>query len=144
MKLGKLKARSQIIITGIALALAAFALEWLDYKNMVRSLSTQTYILILVSAFTLLGIWFGQRLTKTPKNDIFVINEKAVKALGLTRREQAVLKHLADGKSNKQIARDLGIAPNTVKTHMANLFAKLEASGRMDAVNTARDLRILP
>ena len=144
MKARMLSARSQIIIAGVALALAAFALDWLEYKNLVRSLSTQTYILILVSAFTLLGIWFGHHLTKSPKRNKFVINQKAIEALRLTRREQAVLEHLAEGKSNKQIARDLGISPNTVKTHITNLTAKLEANGRMEAVFAARSLGILP
>ena len=130
---------------GLGLAVCAFALEWLEYKFLVRSLSVEIYILILVSVFTVLGIWVGHKLSQRKTvPDEFELNEKALKSLGITQREQAVLAGLATGDSNKQIARDLGISPNTVKTHIANLYAKLKVNGRMQAVSAARELRILP
>ena len=55
-----------------------------------------------------------------------------------------MLERLAAGQSNKEIARTLGVSPNTVKTHAARLFAKLEVSRRTQAVRKARDLRLLP
>lgn len=55
----------------------------------------------------------------------------------LSPRERDVLGLLADGLANKQIARRLGISPNTVKTHMQLLFEKLDASSRAEAVTTA-------
>jgi len=141
----RLGIKTQIGLAGLSLALCAFALEWLEYKYLVRSLSVEVYILILVGTFTVLGIWVGHKLSqKRAVVDEFVLNEKALKSLGITRREQAVLAGLATGSSNKQIARDLGISPNTVKTHIANLYAKLKVSGRMQAVSAARNLNILP
>ncbi len=142
MHLGK---KSQLCLAGFLLALSAFALEWLEFKYFVRSLTTEIYILALVSGFTVLGIWVGHRLSqKRDTKSVFEVNEKALKHLGVTRREHMVLMALAKGHSNKQIARDLGISPNTVKTHIANLYTKLKVSGRMNAVSAARDLRILP
>ena len=132
-----------VILAGIALALAAFALEWLDYKNHIRSLPTQIYIFVLVAAFTVLGIWMGHALTKKPVLQTSEINEKAIKALGLTPRELAVLRELSRGHANKVIARRLGISPNTVKTHIKNLFEKLDVTSRMQAVGVARELGIL-
>ncbi len=55
-----------------------------------------------------------------------------------------MLKELAAGHSNQDIARRLNIAPDTVKTHLAKLYGKLEAKRRTDAVNRARELGILP
>lgn len=137
--------KSQIFLVGLSLAIGAFALEWLDYKYYVHSFPSEIYILILVSGFTALGVWVGHKLSqKREPNGDFELNEKAIKNLGVTRREYAVLTALAKGQSNKQIARDLGISPNTVKTHIANLYAKLKVSGRMQAVSAARDLQILP
>src|SRR5690242_12092201 len=55
----------------------------------------------------------------------------------LTQREQQILELLADGLGNKQIAARLGIATNTVKTHLELLFDKLDVSSRAEAVATA-------
>jgi len=54
----------------------------------------------------------------------------------LTIREREILGLLADGMGNKQIAARLGISINTVKTHLALLFDKLDVSSRAEAVAT--------
>lgn len=53
---------------------------------------------------------------------------------GLTRRELEVLSALAAGKTNKQIAIDQAVSPNTVKFHIKNLYSKLGVSNRAQAV----------
>ncbi len=58
-------------------------------------------------------------------------------APGLTPREQEVLTLLAEGASNKAIARRLGISVHTAKFHVASLLDKLDATGRTDAVTHA-------
>jgi DNA-binding NarL/FixJ family response regulator len=55
----------------------------------------------------------------------------------LTPRELEVLRLLAEGASNKAIARRLGITPHTAKFHVASIIGKLGASGRTDAVAKA-------
>jgi DNA-binding CsgD family transcriptional regulator len=67
-----------------------------------------------------------------------------VRALGLTRQELRVLEEVAAGRSNKEIGRSLGISPNTVKTHLANLFDKLEARRRTEVLGRARELELIP
>lgn len=52
----------------------------------------------------------------------------------LTSRELQVLKYIAQGYANKQIARELGISENTVKHFSGRVMSKLSASGRTDAV----------
>lgn len=142
MRLGK---KMQIFLAGFLLAISAFALEWLEFKYFVRSFTIEIYTLILVSGFTVLGIWVGNRLSQKPNlKSNFEVNEKALKCLGVTGREHMVLIALAKGHSNKQIARDQNISPNTVKTHIAHLYSKFKVNGRMSAVNVARELNILP
>ncbi len=51
----------------------------------------------------------------------------------LTNREKEVLSELANGKSNKEIAADLSITEKTVKTHVSNVFSKLEVADRTQA-----------
>lgn len=60
-------------------------------------------------------------------------------AAKLTPRELDVLKGLTEGKSNKEIARDLDITEPTVKLHMKTLFRKLDATNRTQAAMIARE-----
>ncbi len=61
----------------------------------------------------------------------------------LTPREEAVLKLLARGLSAKEMARAIGVSPDTVKDHLENLYAKLEAKNRVEALERARSLGFL-
>ena len=61
----------------------------------------------------------------------------------LTEREREVLTALAAGASNKAIARALGVSPNTVKTHLARLFDKLQVRNRTEAVIRAGELGLV-
>jgi DNA-binding NarL/FixJ family response regulator len=61
--------------------------------------------------------------------------EQADKVLewGLTDRERQVLVHLAGGLTNKEIARRIGLAPNTVHDHVRNVCTKMDVHRRVDA-----------
>jgi DNA-binding CsgD family transcriptional regulator len=61
----------------------------------------------------------------------------------LSRREAGVLQMIARGMSNKCIARSLGIAPETVKTHAKGILGKLEARTRAQAVARAESIGLL-
>ncbi|WP_291426763.1 response regulator transcription factor [Deinococcus sp.] len=61
----------------------------------------------------------------------------------LTPRESEVLPLLAQGFSNKEIARNLGVSPDTIKDHLARLYGKLEARDRTEAVSRARNIGLL-
>jgi ATP/maltotriose-dependent transcriptional regulator MalT len=59
---------------------------------------------------------------------------------GLTRREADILRHLANCLSIPQIALDLRISKNTMKTHLKNIYRKLEVSSRDEAVEKGKKL----
>jgi LuxR family maltose regulon positive regulatory protein len=61
----------------------------------------------------------------------------------LTRKEAAVLKLVAEGHSNEAIAAKLFVSESTVRTHLRNLFVKLDASSRTQAVARARKLHLV-
>ncbi len=63
----------------------------------------------------------------------------APSAAELSLREREVLQHLAKGLSNKEIARALSVSENTVKTHLANVYAKLGVGRRVEALKAARE-----
>ena len=94
--------------------------------------------------FAVLGLWAGRMLTPRPSNGTFERNQAAIRSLGLTERECEILERLASGRSNKELARDLGISPNTVKTHVARVYEKLEVQKRVQAIEKARWLSLIP
>ncbi len=73
-----------------------------------------------------------------------VLTPYGLNASGLTPREVDVLRLMADGLANPQIAARLYIGVGTVKTHVNRLFAKLGATSRTQAVARARALHFLP
>jgi LuxR family maltose regulon positive regulatory protein len=61
----------------------------------------------------------------------------------LSEREQAVLRYLPTPLSNREIAAELFVTTNTVKTHLRSIYRKLDVARRREAVDRARDLRLL-
>ncbi len=133
-----------IILWAVVLAAGAFMLQWLEYQYVARVFSREIYVGIIGTAFAAGGVWVGWKLTSRTAPAPFARNEAAQSSLGLTGQEMKVLEQLAAGASNKEIARTLGLSPNTVKTHTGNLYAKLEVGSRGQAVSKARDLHLIP
>jgi DNA-binding CsgD family transcriptional regulator len=133
-----------MILYAVALALAAWLLDWLEYRYITRAFSGEIYIALLAVGFVALGVWAGQRLTPRPAPPEFHRNDAAIHSLGLTARECEILDLLASGQSNKEMARALAISPNTVKTHLANLYDKLDVERRVQAIEKARWLALIP
>ena len=129
---------------GAPLAAVALVLQWAEYRYAVMRMPGEAYMAVVAAIFIGIGIWVGTRLTAAPRPVSFERNEKAIAALGLTPRECEILDHLAKGASNKEVARSLGVSPNTIKTHIASLYAKLEVNGRGKAVDAARSLALIP
>lgn len=135
--------RSILIYAGL-LALLVFGLQWLEYQYMARTFATEIYIVLIALGFAALGIWLGRMLTPQARSKAFHLNQAALKTLEITKREYAVLERLAAGHSNKQIADLLQVSPNTVKTHVARLYEKLDVNQRLQAVQKAKDLQLIP
>lgn len=132
-----------VLLYGSGLAVAAVALEQLKFRHAASEVSTDLYVGLLAAGFTALGLWVGHRLTAKKSAAPFARNPAAVASLGLTPRECQVLDLLASGRTNDELARTLGVSPNTVKTHLSSLFAKLEVDRRVKAIEKARFLSII-
>lgn len=134
-----------VLAYGITLAAGAVALQWIEYQIWARAHASTIYVALVAAAFLGLGVWIGARLfRKEPRPGAFAPNERAQSSLGITEREREVLQLLADGRSNKEIAARLGLSPNTVKTHVARLFEKLQVARRTEAIGLARELGLVP
>lgn len=132
-----------ILIYALALAAAAALLDWLEYRYVTRAYSIEIYIGLVALCFVALGVWAGRKLTPAAAPAAFERNEAAIRSLGLSPRECEILELLASGQSNKELARTLRISPNTIKTHVARVYEKLDVSRRIAAVEKARMLRII-
>ncbi|WP_199902602.1 response regulator transcription factor [Azospirillum sp. B4] len=139
-----LPALRRVALYGLALAAGTAVLQWLDYQRLVRAHSDDIYVFLIAAAFLGLGVAVGVRLMRPAPPLPPEGNIQAQAGLGISAREMAVLRELAAGRSNKEIALALDISPNTVKTHVARVFEKLDARRRTDAVNRARTLGLVP
>lgn len=133
-----------VVLYGALLAAGALALQWIDYQQLARANPGYVYTFVIAAGFLALGVYIGARVIGRPQPSAFDGNAKAQAALGISPRELEVLHEIAAGRSNNEIAERLNVSPHTVKTHVARLFDKLDASRRTEAINKARELGIVP
>jgi DNA-binding NarL/FixJ family response regulator len=72
-------------------------------------------------------------------NDGAGARKRAIEPCPLSSREMDVLRRLAEGKVYKQIAHELSLSTSTVRTHLHNVYGKLGAVDRAQAVLTATE-----
>jgi two-component system, NarL family, response regulator LiaR len=146
-----------IVSYGVLMAVLVFVLKWLQWKYLVTDYSLDIYIGLIAIFFTVLGVWVATQLAK-PKiqtvivekevylnqPDDFTINETELKKLNLTNREYEVLQLLTRGYSNAEIGEKLFLSLSTVKTHVSNLFVKMDVKSRTQAIEKAKRLKITP
>jgi ATP/maltotriose-dependent transcriptional regulator MalT len=77
-------------------------------------------------------------------NENFVPNTSLIAQLEISKRELEILGLLAQGHSNQEIAAKLFVSLSTVKTHNQNLFEKLDVKRRLQAVEKAKRLNLIP
>lgn len=101
------------------------------------------YVSIIAILFSVLGGWMAYQWLPKTKWYTSKFNTSDPGEHNLSRREMEILQKLAEGKSKNEIARELFISPHTVKTHVTNLYTKLDVSNKAQAIRKALDLRIL-
>jgi len=152
-----LSKNKQIILYGTALAALLFLLKWLETRYILLDQQLDIYLGIVAVLFTTLGIWLALKVRKPKVKTViiekkvvvtngpdFVLNEDEVRRLNLSKRELEVLQLMADGLSNQEIASKLFVSLNTIKTHSAQIFEKMEVKRRTQAVDMAKRLCIIP
>ena len=136
--------KKSVLLYSVAVAAGAFLLKWLEYQYAVRVFSTEIFIALIALLFAGLGVWAGLRMATPKRAAAFVKNEEAIEYMGISNREYEVLELLAQGCSNQEIAEKLFVSGNTVKSHLARLYQKLEVSRRTQAIQRARAIRLIP
>jgi len=145
--------KKTILLYGAIGGLLIAALKLVEYRFLVVEHSLEIYGGIVALLFATLGIWLGLKLTRTrvvikevpvAVQGPFVLNAARQEQLGLTNRELEILAQIAAGLSNREIAERLYVSENTVKTHTASVFEKLNAKRRTQAVQLAKEAGLIP
>src|SRR5215204_5645266 len=125
-------------------------LKFVEYRFFLRDIPLEFYVGTIALMFSALGVWAGLRLTRPrvvremiDAGQPFQIDEANLKRLGISKREYEVLELISQGMSNQEIAESLFVSTSTVKTHVSNIFSKLDASRRTQAVQKAKELRLI-
>jgi DNA-binding CsgD family transcriptional regulator len=152
--------RRHVLIFGLVGGLLLVTLQYSEYRFVVIEHSVELYGALVAILFSTLGIWLGLRITR--RRERIVVKEVPVpsrgaepavpfsrnvaqqESLGITSRELEILTLIARGLANREIAAELFISENTVKTHCSRVFNKLGAARRTQAVQRCKELGLLP
>ena len=144
--------KKTVLLYGLIGGLLVVILKMIEYRYLVVEHSLEIYGGIVAALFSVLGIWLGLKLTRTkvvvrevpvPVDGPFHIDVAKQEQLGITPREMEILQHIAAGLTNKEIGEKLFVSENTVKTHAASVFEKLQAKRRTQAVQLAKEARLI-
>lgn len=162
--------RKHVLIFGLVGGLLIALLQAVEYRYIVVERSVEIYGAIVAAIFAGVGIWLGRKIARTrdvirevavevpvevrvevpvevrvevPAAAAFVRDERKRNALGITPRELEILELIASGLSNKEIAERVHVSENTVKTHSSRVFDKLGARRRTQAVQLAKEQRLI-
>ena len=118
--------------------------------------SFEIYSGLIAVIFMGVGIWVALKLARPKKETIivekeiyiqnnadFILNEKEIEKLSISKRELEVLQLMAEGLSNQEIAERLFVSLNTIKTHSSKVLEKLDVKRRTQAVEKAKRLAII-
>ena len=154
--------KRHVLIFGLVGGLLIATLQYTEYRFVVIEHSVELYGALVAILFAAFGIWLGLRITRrretivvrevlVPVSDPgaeppspFAPNRVQQQSLGITARELEILTLIARGLSNREIATQLFVSENTVKTHCSRAFDKLGAARRTQAVQRGKELGLLP
>jgi DNA-binding CsgD family transcriptional regulator len=157
--------KRHVLIFGLVGGLLIAILQYTEYRFVIIEHSVELYSALVAVLFATFGIWLGLRITRSretiretvvvrevlvpaeapaPAQAPFAPNTARQQTLGITARELEILTQIAHGFSNREIAAQLFVSENTVKTHCARVFDKLGAARRTQAVQRGKELGLLP
>ena len=155
--------KRHVLIFGLGGGILIAILQYTEYRFVIIEHSVELYGALVAILFATFGIWLGLRITRSretiretvvvkevlvpaeaPALEPFTPNTAQQQTLGVTARELEILTLIARGFSNREIATQLFVSENTVKTHCARAFDKLGARRRTQAVQLGKELGLIP
>ncbi len=106
------------------------------------SLSLEVVLGPVALIFFIMGMLLTER-SKDGQRSLHILPERPTASLDLSAREYEILKEIALGLSNREIAEKLFVSESTVKTHVSNILIKLNAKRRTQAIHIAKRQNII-
>ncbi|MEL6536092.1 MAG: response regulator transcription factor [Bacteroidota bacterium] len=134
---------------GLLLGIVLVVIQIVESRALVQELRLEVFGLVVGLAFLALGVWLGRgrRQEKSVEKPEAAATSFAPAtdptSLGISPRELEVLTLMVEGLSNQEMADRLFVSLNTVKTHVSNLYQKLEVQRRVQAIRKATDLGLV-
>ncbi len=136
-----------VAVFGLLIFSVLALIQLSKYFHYRGSITIEILIGILSILFFILG-WsiknsFQKKSASIHSNIEMIPHQDNLRHTGLSKREFEILKLIADGLSNQQIAGRLFVSENTIKKHVSNIFTKLEVERRTQAIRKAQEMHII-
>lgn len=134
--------KTVLVFSLLILAIFLF-FKFSKYALISNNLKIETVISCIAVVFFFVGIYINKKSLHKTQHYSTQINQNKIKELEISNREYEVLQKIAEGLSNKEIAKALFLSESTIKTHVSNLLIKLNAKRRTQAIQIAKSFQII-
>lgn len=135
--------KKTVLVFGLLILALLLLFQFSKYAVISGDLNSELVIALIAIVFFFIGVYLNKKSLEKQTNSSEPIDHKKIEDLEISKREYEVLLGISEGLSNKEIGAKLFVSESTIKTHVSNLLSKLHAKRRTQALQIAKDLRIL-
>ncbi len=135
--------RKTVLTFGLLILALLLLFQVSKYAIIGGSLRMEYALAAVALVFFFVGIYLNKKSLSKKHLPPNKIDRQKIMALELSKREYEVLKEIALGLSNREIADKLFLTESTIKTHVSNVLLKLNAKRRTQAIQIAKALQII-
>lgn len=138
--------RSIVIGFGLLIVCLLILFRIAEVNFIQGNIKLEIIVAIAAVIFFFVGLYFNNRQMGKPsveKPASSSISYEEIKKAGLSQREHEVLVKMAEGLSNQEIAKSLFLSESTIKSHVSSILFKLDAKRRTQAIQFAKERKIV-
>jgi DNA-binding NarL/FixJ family response regulator len=137
--------KKTILVFGLLIAALLILFQLGKYRVFEGDISSEIVVSVAALAFFGLGLYFRNKWNKDgPQNgNSNRVDHAKISELDLSKREIEVLQELVNGLSNKEISEKLFISESTTKSHISNIYTKLDVNRRSQAILVSKELKLV-
>ncbi len=141
-----------IVVYGLSFVGIIISIQFIRYNYWLSRIDDNVYGSLIALLFLVLGIYLARNKSQKTQEEPILIeqndlkissNDEIAEKLNISKRELEVLVLLTKGYTNQEIADELFISLNTAKTHISNIYLKLDVTKRTKAIAKAKELSLV-